>query len=107
MPGQPMDTSGPDLAPGRPAARKSQIIEEEEDVEGIEEEIEEVDEFEEPTTPGGFFTPDEQPAETESPSSGRTPFDPILNLDTSPLRPPRSSSLRSPSDTPDKIGIAE
>ncbi|CAI7616881.1 unnamed protein product [Penicillium palitans] len=107
VPGQPVNTS-PDIIAGRPVARKSQIIEEEEDVEGIEEEIEEVDEFDEPGTPGDFVTPDEHPAdETGSPSSGRTPFAPIPNLDTSPLRPPRSSSLRSPSDPADKIGIAE
>ncbi|KAF4762613.1 hypothetical protein HAV15_007037 [Penicillium sp. str.  len=107
IPGQPVNTS-PDIVAGRPVARKSQIIEEEEDVEGIEEEIEEVDEFDEPGTPGDFVTPDEHPAdETGSPSSGRTPFAPIPNLETSPLRPPRSSSLRSPSDPADKIGIAE
>ncbi|KAJ5500503.1 hypothetical protein N7453_009554 [Penicillium expansum] len=107
VPGQPVNTS-PDIIAGRPVARKSQIIEEEEDIEGIEEEIEEVDEFDEPGTPSDFVTPDEHPAdETGSPSSGRTPFAPIQNLETSPLRPPRSSSLRSPSDTAEKIGIAE
>ncbi|OQE82091.1 hypothetical protein PENNAL_c0038G00417 [Penicillium nalgiovense] len=105
IPGQPVNASGPDVATGRPAARKSQIIEEEEDIEGIEEETEEVDEFDEPSTPADLVTPDERPAdENGSPSSSRTPFAPIP---TSPLRPPRSSSLRSPSDAADKIGIAE
>jgi hypothetical protein len=108
IPGQPVNTSGPDVATGRPAARKSQIIEEEEDIEGIEEETEEVDEFDEPGTPAGLVAPSEHPAdENGSPSSPRTPFAPIPALETSPLRPPRSSSLRSPTDAADKIGIAE
>jgi len=73
---------------GRPATRKSQIIEEEEDAEDIEEEIEEVDDFgPEETIPA---QPDE---DTKS-----TALDPALELET-PIRPPRSSSLRSPTKT--------
>jgi serine/threonine protein kinase len=96
--------SGSDIAAGRPATRKSQIIEEEEDDDGIDEEIEEVDEFDDPGTPGtpgdlviphdGEETPKVSMEETSD--SGTTPFAPIPNLETSHLRPPRSSSLRSP-----------
>jgi hypothetical protein len=96
-----VNTSDSDVSAVRPAARKSQIIEEEEDDDGIEE----VDEFDDPVTPG---TPGDMvisdrdvtpkvSIELESP--GRTPFAPVPNLETSPLRPPRSSSLRSPGKT--------
>ncbi|KAJ5834338.1 hypothetical protein N7447_000364 [Penicillium robsamsonii] len=108
VPGQPLTANGLDVVAERPAARKSQIIEEEEDVEGIEEETEEVDEFDEPGTPGDIVIADDRPGDAPgSPTSGRTPFTPIQNIETSPLRPPRSSSLRSPSDATDKTGVAE
>lgn len=102
VPGQ-VNTSDPDIPVARPAARKSQIIEEEED-DGIEEEIEEVDEFDDPGTPGtpgDLVIPDDHREETpkvsmEEGSEGKRPFAPVPNLETSPLRPPRSSSLRSP-----------
>ncbi|QQK41716.1 Serine/threonine protein kinase, putative [Penicillium digitatum] len=105
--GQPANTS-PDIVAGRPVVRKSQIIEEEEDIEGIEEEIEEVDEFDEPGAPSDSVAPDERPAdETGSPSSGRTPSAPVSTPETNPLQPPCSSSLCSPSDAVEKIHIAE
>jgi hypothetical protein len=116
LPSQPANTGVPDIGTGRPAARKSRIIEEEEDEAGIEEEIEEVDEFDGPSTPGEIVIPDDHKGETprvsvESetgcPSSGKTPFAPTTNVATSPLRPPRSSSLRSPTDTSHNIGLAE
>jgi serine/threonine protein kinase len=104
LPGQ-SNTNDAEIPIVRPAARKSQIIEEEED-DGIEEEIEEVDEFDDPGTPGtpgDLVIPDDHGDETpkvsmefESESPGKTPFAPVPNLETSPLRPPRSSSLRSP-----------
>jgi hypothetical protein len=47
VPGQPVEASQSLPPVGRPAARKSQIIEEEED-DGFEDEIEEVDEFDGP-----------------------------------------------------------
>ena len=72
---------------GRPVARKSQIIEEEEDVEDIEEDIEEVDEFDGPEV-SGPVQPDQ---DTKS-----SALDPAPELEASPIRPPRSSSLRSP-----------
>ncbi|OQE25430.1 hypothetical protein PENSTE_c006G00341 [Penicillium steckii] len=108
VPGQPAGSAEANPKPpvGRPAARKSQIIEEEED-DGFEDEIEEVDEFEEEdeghdgqdsTQPGLAVTTDTVVAsEPESPSSVHKPaLDPAPELETSPSRPPRSSSLRSP-----------
>lgn len=108
VPGQPAGSAeaNPNPPVGRPAARKSQIIEEEED-DGFEDEIEEVDEFEEEdeghdgqdsTQPGLAVTTDTVVAsEPESPSSVHKPaLDPAPELETSPSRPPRSSSLRSP-----------
>ncbi|CAG8296044.1 unnamed protein product [Penicillium salamii] len=104
IPGQSVNPSDSDLSVGRPAARKSQIIEEEEDDNGIEEDLDEVDEFDDPGTPGtpGDMVIQDDRAETtpkvsvELDSPSRTPFAPVPNLETSPLRPPRSSSLRSP-----------
>ncbi|KAJ5130124.1 uncharacterized protein N7515_006163 [Penicillium bovifimosum] len=114
LPNQP-NAGVSDIGTGRPAARKSQIIEEEEDDAGIEEEIEEVDEFDDLVTPGEVI-PDDQPkgetprasveSETGRPSD-KTPFSPTPNIESSPLRPPRSSSLRSPTDTTHNIGMAE
>ncbi|CAG8057231.1 unnamed protein product [Penicillium olsonii] len=105
--GQPVNPSDSDVSVGRPVARKSQIIEEEEDDDGVEEDLDEVDEVDEfddpgtPGTPGDMVISDDQndttpkvSVELDSPS--RTPFAPVPNLETSPLRPPRSSSLRSP-----------
>jgi hypothetical protein len=105
LPGQSPGDGEPSAPAGRPAARKSQIIEEEEDAEQIEEEIEEVEEFEEDVT--AVHSESEQPvddatqdsaqvAETGSPVSGRKPaLEPAPDLESSPI-PPRSSSLRSP-----------
>ncbi|KAJ5585274.1 uncharacterized protein N7459_005074 [Penicillium hispanicum] len=113
IPGQPAETCEPNVSAGRPVTRKSQIIEEEED----DEEIEEVDEFdgveEDPGTPGDvihhesdIIEEDEeetskgsnmQVTETGSPVTTRKPaLEPAAELESSPVRPPRSSSLRSP-----------
>ncbi|KAL5333768.1 kinase-like domain-containing protein [Aspergillus crustosus] len=81
----------------RPVARKSQIIEEEEDA---EDEYEEVDTFtgteEEPASPVGVIGSELSDIDN---LRGRSP--PVLeaapDLDSSPLRPPRSSSLRATS----------
>ncbi|KAJ6135976.1 hypothetical protein N7512_001136 [Penicillium capsulatum] len=111
VPGQPGGPEDSSANVTRPATRKSQIIEEEEDDEDIEEDIEEVDEFDGPDEePGPALSSDtEQPhdepgkgadnnaPETDSPVSTRKlTLDPAPELDTSPIRPPRSSSLRSP-----------
>jgi hypothetical protein len=79
----------------RPAARKSQIIEEEEDA---EDEYEEVDTFtgteEEPASPIGVINSDLSGAGfSDQPS--KPVLEPAPDLDSSPLRPPRSSSLRA------------
>lgn len=102
LPGQSPGGGEPSAPAGRPAARKSQIIEEEEDTEQIEEEIEEVEEFEEDVTAENEPPVDDaaqnsgQATETGSPVSGRKPaLEPAANLETGPI-PPRSSSLRSP-----------
>lgn len=110
LPSQPAGSAEANPTPpiGRPAARKSQIIEEEED-DGFEDEIEEVDEFEEgaeeeeghdgqDNQPGLAVTTDTAEAsEPESPSSAHKPaLEPAPELETSPSRPPRSSSLHSP-----------
>lgn len=119
--GQPVNTSEPNIAAGRPVARKSQIIEEEEDMDGIQEDDEETDGdgfVTDPGTPGDAVNPydhleDTTPRvsvdrEAGSPSGGKTPLAPTPGLENSPLRPPRSSSLRSPTDiAEDKIGTAE
>ncbi|KAJ6092940.1 hypothetical protein N7486_008229 [Penicillium sp. IBT 16267x] len=108
IPGQPEGSVEPMVTVGRPAARKSQIIEEEED----DEDIEEVDEFDGPEEETGepADAVDEGDPETEtikdsadhaeetgSPASIRKPtLEPAAELESSPIRPPRSSSLRSP-----------
>lgn len=94
---------GPSKA--RPAARKSQIIEEEEDM--AEDDIEEVETFDSPDEDPGspvdaIIRPEEEskPFEspTGSPAGSPTQFQkslaPAPDIDTSPLRPPRSSSLK-------------
>ncbi|KAJ5083796.1 hypothetical protein N7456_013223 [Penicillium angulare] len=107
IPGQPEEAAEP-IPAGRPVARKSQIIEEEED----DEDIEEVDEFDdEPGEPADAIHESHDPetealedsshqnqvTETGSPVSIRKPaLEPAPELDSSPIRPPRSSSLRSP-----------
>jgi hypothetical protein len=107
LPGQAADNDDAIPAAARPAARKSQIIEEEEDDEGFEDEIEEVDEFDGPgedldtVATEGEVTPrvstTVQALEAGSPISGRKPeLEPAPELESSPARPPRSSSLRSP-----------
>jgi hypothetical protein len=111
LPGQQPNNSGLDPAAARPGTRKSQIIEEEEDVEDMEEDIEEVDEFDPadeviPGSPDEIIKPQtpiidtpehEHALETGSPSSTRKPvLAPSPDLDSSPLHPPRSSSLRAP-----------
>lgn len=120
VPGQSDNTSEPSIAAGRPVARKSQIIEEEEDVDGIEEDVEEVDGdgfVTDPGTPGDAVNPYDRLEDTTprvsidreagSPSGEKTPLAPAPGLENSPLRPPRSSSLRSPTDVAeDKIGTA-
>ncbi|KAJ5709917.1 hypothetical protein N7493_009509 [Penicillium malachiteum] len=109
IPGQPEGTPVEAILPaGRPTARKSQIIEEEED----DEDIEEVDEFDGPEEETGepadavleedpetetIKDPETQVTETGSPVSIRKPaLEPAPELDYSPIRPPRTSSLRSP-----------
>ncbi|KAL4896439.1 hypothetical protein BDV59DRAFT_170651 [Aspergillus ambiguus] len=85
----------------RPAARKSQIIEEEED---MEEDIEEVDTFtgteEDPGSPveaGRQQSPSAAEQSGGSPGQTRKPaLAPAPNIDPVSVRPPRSSSLRSP-----------
>jgi hypothetical protein len=117
VPGQPVEASQSLPPVGRPAARKSQIIEEEED-DGFEDEIEEVDEFdgpgEEVEEDDGQTGHDEtqtlresnrsmKEAETAEATEPSTPasthknaLEPAAELESSPLRPPRSSSLNSP-----------
>jgi hypothetical protein len=97
VPGQPVEASQSLPPVGRPAARKSQIIEEEED-DGFEDEIEEVDEFD-----GPGEEVEEEEAETAEATEPSTPasthksaLEPAAELESSPLRPPRSSSLNSP-----------
>lgn len=86
---------------GRPTTRKSQIIEEE-GVGDIEEEIEEVEEFEEdiaavrPETDKPEDDAAKGTAEAGSPISNHKPaLEPAPELESSPIHPPRSSSLRS------------
>ncbi|KAJ5947039.1 hypothetical protein N7466_000054 [Penicillium verhagenii] len=106
-PGQSEVPGEPSHVAGRPVARKSQIIEEEDD-----EEIEEVDDFDGPEEETGEPThliheddPDtdtikdstDQVEETGSPVSIRKPaLEPAPELESSPIMPERSSSLRSP-----------
>lgn len=113
LPGQAADSGDAIPAAGRPAARKSQIIEEEEDDEGFEDEIEEVDEFDGPeedigtVVADGEITPrvsNAQVPEASSPvSSRKLVLEPAPELESSPARPPRSSSLRSPTS---ETGVA-
>ncbi|KAF9886217.1 hypothetical protein FE257_011940 [Aspergillus nanangensis] len=81
----------------RPAARKSQIIEEEEDME--DEDIEEVDTFTVTEEDPGSPVDEDQIATAitgDSPGRDRKPvLAPAPEID-SPLRPPRSSSLKAP-----------
>ncbi|KAH8422906.1 non-specific serine/threonine protein kinase [Aspergillus melleus] len=89
----------------RPAARKSQIIEEEEDMED-DDDFEEVDAFtgteDEPGSPIDVVSSDDNlktVSLTGSPGRNCKPaLAPAPDLDTSPLRPPRSSSLKATSD---------
>ncbi|KAL3434754.1 kinase-like domain-containing protein [Aspergillus tetrazonus] len=90
----------PAIKAARPTTRKSQIIEEEEDP---EDEYEEVDAFtgteEEPASPTGVVS-----SELSDPDHAHSRSQPVLepapDLDSSPLRPPRSSSLRTTSRDP-------
>ncbi|KAL4914034.1 hypothetical protein BDW62DRAFT_204974 [Aspergillus aurantiobrunneus] len=88
------------LKAARPATRKSQIIEEEEDA---EDEYEEVDTFtgteEEPASPIGVVS-SEHPYADNLPERSQPVLEPAPDLDSSPLRPPRSSSLRATSRDP-------
>ncbi|KAJ5157516.1 uncharacterized protein N7482_008616 [Penicillium canariense] len=117
LPGQAAGNDDAVPVSGRPVARKSQIIEEEEDAEGFEDEIEEVDEFDGPGEDSGTadadgdVTPQEsvtQAAEARSPVSAHKPaLEPAPELESSPLRPPRSSSLHSPPPEPAEALAAE
>ncbi|KAL4808544.1 hypothetical protein BDV18DRAFT_101401 [Aspergillus unguis] len=95
----PNGVDPPALKAARPATRKSQIIEEEEDAEG---EYEEVDAFtgteDEPASPTGVIS-DHADAEN-TPGHKQPVLEPAPDLDSSPLRPPRSSSLRARSLDP-------
>jgi hypothetical protein len=93
VPGQPDEESS--VPAGRPVARKSQIIEEEEDTEEVEEEIEEVDEFDVPEEDSGPALSEKDPKTSA--------LDPAPELEASPIRPPRSSSLRSPRSKTDAM----
>ncbi|KAJ5670276.1 uncharacterized protein N7477_005639 [Penicillium maclennaniae] len=88
LPGQPEDETS--VSMGRPVARKSQIIEEEED----DEEIEEVDDFDGPEDTG----PEVPEKDTAVPV-----LEPAPQLETGPILPPRSSSLRSPPSKADVL----
>ncbi|KAI9373303.1 serine/threonine protein kinase [Aspergillus egyptiacus] len=78
----------------RPATRKSQIIEEEEDA---EDEYEEVDTFtgteEEPASPVGVANPHHPDTDKARERNPKPTLEPAPDLDSSPLRSPRSSSL--------------
>lgn len=104
-----LDTEDISATSGRPAARRSQIIVEEEDIE--DEDIEEVDAFSGPedhTTvleddqdsqgdqvKAGYNSNADGSGLTLSPDSGQRPaLAPSPELGPSPIRPPRSSSLR-------------
>ncbi|KAJ5215026.1 hypothetical protein N7468_010705 [Penicillium chermesinum] len=114
--GPTAEAGEPSLKPERAVARKSQIIEEEEDDEFLEEEIEEVDEFDGPEDPGelelavpiadpledlaeGPEATEKVEAETEADSGSVRKFglDPAPELTSTPIRPPRSSSPARPS----------
>ncbi|KAL4975750.1 hypothetical protein BDW66DRAFT_64379 [Aspergillus desertorum] len=90
----------PALEAARPTTRKSQIIEEEEDA---EDEYEEVDAFtgteEEPGSPTGGVS-SELSGPDRTCNRGQPVLEPAPDLDSSPLRPPRSSSLRTTSRDP-------
>jgi hypothetical protein len=96
---------------GRPGTRKSQIIEEEEDAEGEDEEIEEVETFTPDATKTSFegiHTTDEMHIETLNDENPLPVLAPPADIGPS-LHPPRSSSLKehpesfteSPNGTPD------
>ncbi|GIK06844.1 hypothetical protein Aspvir_002496 [Aspergillus viridinutans] len=103
----PHDNAAMDPAHGaskaRAATRKSQIIEEEEDM--PEEDIEEVETFdgpdEDPASPvDAIIRPEEEskPFDCSSDSAAeyqKPSLAPAPDIDTSPLRPPRSSSLKA------------
>jgi hypothetical protein len=103
----PHDNAALDSAHGaskvRAATRKSQIIEEEEDM--LEEDIEEVETFDGPDEDPGspvdaIIRPEEEskPFDCSSDSaaeSQKPSLAPAPDIDTSPLRPPRSSSLKA------------
>ncbi|KAI9039091.1 non-specific serine/threonine protein kinase [Aspergillus affinis] len=97
--------AAPAAGAARPAARKSQIIEEEEDLED-DDDFEEVDAFtgteDEPGSPIDVVSSDDNlktVSLTGSPGRNCKPaLAPAPDLDTSPLRPPRSSSLKATSD---------
>ncbi|KAH1589534.1 hypothetical protein KXX34_005523 [Aspergillus fumigatus] len=103
----PHDNAAMDSAHGaskaRPATRKSQIIEEEENM--AEEDIEEVDTFsgpdEDPGSPvDAIIKPEEKskPFDCSNDSAAKCQkpsLAPAPDIDTSPLRPPRSSSLKA------------
>ncbi|KAK1138894.1 hypothetical protein N8T08_001683 [Aspergillus melleus] len=97
--------AAPAAGAARPAARKSQIIEEEEDMED-DDDFEEVDAFtgteDEPGSPIDVVNSDDNlktVSLTGSPGRNCKPaLAPAPDLDTSPLRPPRSSSLKAASD---------
>jgi hypothetical protein len=90
----------PAIKAARPTTRKSQIIEEEEDP---EDEYEEVDAFtgteEEPASPIGVVSSELSDLD-HARSRGQPVLEPAPDLDSSPLRPPRSSSLRTTSRDP-------
>lgn len=123
VPGQATNTGETNLKAGRPAARKSQIIEEEEDDEDLGEDIEEVDEFDEEVgepeaaeeAAAAKDAHHEEPVkndesvgqaatentaevrdEAESGSVRKVGLEPAPELPSSPIRPPRTSSLRDP-----------
>lgn len=101
LPGQSPGDDDPNAPAGRPATRKSQIIEEEEGVGGIEEEIEEVEEFEEdiaavqPETDRPEDAAKDTAQAAEADSSHKPALEPAPDLESSPIHPPRSSSLQS------------
>lgn len=105
FPHEDIGVAAPVTGAARPTARKSQIIEEEEDMD--DEDIEEVDAFtgteDEPGSPVDVVSSDDNLKAvnaTGSPGRNRKPaLAPAPDLDTSPLRPPRSSSLKATSNS--------
>ncbi|THC87855.1 hypothetical protein EYZ11_012699 [Aspergillus tanneri] len=102
FPRNDIGTPEPVSGAARPATRKSQIIEEEEDLEG-DEDIEEVDTFtgteEEPGSPTDVVNSEDHMravSATDSPGLSHKPvLAPALDLDAGPMRPPRFSSLKA------------